>query len=99
MPTLGEYTNVYNSALQLLREKGYQVWIDEQSELFCAEKGGWDFMAESPVGLLGLVAMHEHCAPADYEEYWWRNEGPLDYRELPRGPQPYESVLHKKGRA
>ena len=65
MPTLSEYTNVYNSALQLLRKKGFQVWIDKPLQLFCAERDGWDFMAESPVGLLGLVAMYECLEPAE----------------------------------
>ena len=95
MPTLSEYTNVYNSALQLLRKKGFQVWIDKPAQLFCAERDGWDFMAESPVGLLGLIAMYEHLEPTEYKEYWWRSEvdGSLAYHELPEEPEPYQSVL------
>lgn len=96
MPALSEYANVYNSAIELLRAKGYQLWFDKQSELFCAEKDGWDFMAESPVGLLGLVAMKEHLAPGQYQEYWWRDEGPLDFRKLPDHPQEYVSVVRKR---
>ena len=40
MPTLGEYVNVYNSALNTLRKKDYQLWYDEDSDMFCAERDG-----------------------------------------------------------
>ncbi len=98
MPALSEYTNVYNSAIELLRRKGFQVWFDKDAAMFCAERDGWDFMAESPVSLLGLVAIQEDISPEFYTEYWWRIEGPMDYRELPTHPQRYESVLRKRGK-
>lgn len=72
MPTLSDYTNVYGEAVKILREKGYQVWQEGMSQMYCAEKDGWDFMAESPTALLGLVAIFEHRLPKRYTEYWWR---------------------------
>jgi hypothetical protein len=97
MPALGEYVNVYSSALETLTSKGYQVWYDGESELYCAEKNGWDFMAENPISLLGLVAIYEAQAPQSYSEYWWRREGP-DHTHLPNSPRPYTSVIATKGR-
>ncbi|MGI1679854.1 MAG: hypothetical protein K6L75_14020 [Cellvibrionaceae bacterium] len=94
MPTLSEYSNVYNSALILLTKKGYQSWYDSEAELFCAEKDGWDFMAESPCGLLGLVSMFEFIKPSKYEEYWWKLEGEDIYKNLPQKPNEYVSVIY-----
>ena len=95
MPALGEYTNVYNSALNILKSKGFQSWYDKETELFCTEKGGWDFMAESPCGLLGLVAMYEFIKPEKYEEYWWRVNDEQLYDGLPRAPKEYVSVIYR----
>ena len=92
MPALFEYSNVYASALQILKEKGYQLWFDSSENIFWAERDGWDFASESPCGLLGLVALYEYRAPTEYKEYWWRTEG-IDTRDLPREPQPYASAL------
>jgi hypothetical protein len=95
VPTLSEYVNVYNSALNALRKKGFQVWRDE--ELFCAERGGWDFMADSPIALLGLAALFDEISPKSYEEYWWRNEQGMDYLNLPTEPRPFVSVMTRPG--
>jgi hypothetical protein len=43
MAALGEYTNVYNTALNLLVRRGYQVWYEPDTREYCAEKDGWDF--------------------------------------------------------
>ena len=96
MPALGEYVNVYNSALQVLEDKGFRVWIDKHANMFCAERSGWDFMAENPISLLGLVAMLEYRSPDVYKEYWWKSEGSLDYRTLPEGPPNYISVTKRR---
>jgi hypothetical protein len=50
-PALGEYVNVYNSALNVISKKGYQLWYDADSDLFGAERGGWDFLADNPISL------------------------------------------------
>lgn len=96
MPALSEYSNVYNTALLILKAKGYQTWYDEQSEVFGAEKEGWDFLSDSPCGLLGLIAIHEHRQPEEYREYWWRIEGEDLYGQLPSRPQPYSAVIHDR---
>ncbi|MDC0721969.1 hypothetical protein [Nannocystis bainbridge] len=93
MPALSEHVNVWRSALNILAAKGYQVWVQDDGETFCAERDGWDFMADSPVSLLGLVSMLEHQSPEHYEEYWWRTPGKLDVSKLPSEPKPYVSVV------
>lgn len=40
MPTISEFANVHDSALDLLEKKGFQLWFDEKSELFFAERNG-----------------------------------------------------------
>ncbi len=95
MPSLSEYTNVYNSVLNILKKKGFQSWYDEDSELFCTEKDGWDFMAESPCGLLGLVALYEFVKPKKYDEYWWRVNEEDIYEKLPNKPNEYVSVVYQ----
>ena len=99
MPALSEYSNVYDSALQVLDEKGFQVWYESGPDLYCAEKDGWDFAAESPIGLLGLVALWEQIGPAAYEEYWWRVAAPTwrpRYRSLPNAaPKEFVPVWRR----
>lgn len=95
MPSLSEYVNVYDSVLEVLRKKGFWVWMDEHTDMFCAEKDGWDFMAENPISLLGLVALFEHLGPDTYKEYWWKLEGPLDYQTLPKKPPDYIPIWKK----
>ncbi|MEO1087336.1 MAG: hypothetical protein AAFY88_24125 [Acidobacteriota bacterium] len=96
MPALSEYANVHNTAAVILKKKGYQVWFDERLELYCGEKDGWDFMAESPCSLLGLVAIFEAQQPKDYEEYWWRIEEPQVLNDLPSEPEPFEPVWKRR---
>lgn len=43
MAALREYSNVYNTALLILAQRGYQLWYDRQTQEYCAERGGWDF--------------------------------------------------------
>lgn len=92
MPTLSEYSNVYGTALHVLRDKGYQVWFEPSNNLYWAERDGWDFASESPCGLLGVAAIYEHRKPPVYKEYWWRQEE-LDPRHLPQQPTPYRPAL------
>lgn len=89
MPTLAEYSNVYETALEVLREKGFQLWYDKPTDTYWAEKDGWDFQADSPCSLLGLVAIYEHRRPIAHAEYWWRAESDQLYRNLPETPRPY----------
>lgn len=96
MPALSEHGNVYNSALHVLSQKGFQVWVKDNGETICAERDGWDFFADNPVSLLGLVAILEHSSPKEFRDYWWRSTGALDYRNLPEEPQPYKSVIMRE---
>ena len=97
MPALSEHVNVWRSAIAVLEAKGFQVWVQNDGETFCAEREGWDFMAESPVALLGLVSIFEHRSPPRYEDYWWRTEGALNLSELSSSPIPYVSVIKRRG--
>jgi hypothetical protein len=96
MPALSEYSNVYNTAVLLLERKGFRVWMNPETSLYCCERNGWDFMSESPCGLLGLVAIFEHKAPTEPAEYWWREEGPERYGNLPTKAPAYVPVVERK---
>jgi hypothetical protein len=87
MPALSEHVNVDATALHVLRAKGFQLWYDESLGRYGAERDGWDFLAESPCALLGLVAIYEHVAPAQWTEYWWRLA--RECSTLPAAPQPF----------
>jgi len=76
MPALGAYTNVFNSALVILKRKGFRVWMQDDPASICAEKDGWDFMAEDPIQLLGLVSIYEAHQPSEFREYWWKIDEP-----------------------
>ncbi len=62
-----EADNTQNSALLVLRDKGYKLWIvpnlDSNIPMFTdwrAEKNGWEFSATDPTVLLGMISMHEY---------------------------------------
>jgi hypothetical protein len=95
MASASEYSNMYNAAINIIHAKGYQTWLDPVTQLFSAEKDGWDFQSESPCGLLGLIAVFEFIKPSAYSEYWWKNEGLLDYRQLPTTPSHYRPVWER----
>lgn len=96
MPALSDYTNVYNTALAVLKQKGYQLWYEPTSELFGAEKDGWDFLADTPSALLGMVAIYESTAPEQYSEYWWRKDAEQLYGNLPAKPHAYTSAILRR---
>ena len=72
------------------------MWYSEGTQLFCAEKDGWDFMAESPCGLLGVISMYEFHQPTNYQEYWWKLDTETLYHNLPKKPKRYVPVTRKK---
>ncbi len=97
MPALSEYSNVYNTCLLILKKKGWRYWYDESLELFGAEKDGWDLLADSPAGLLGMVAIYEHRAPTEFREYWWREDDSIElYRNIPREKHEFTPVWQRK---
>ncbi|HEY9392174.1 MAG TPA: hypothetical protein VIR27_20675 [Mycobacteriales bacterium] len=96
MPALGEYADVHDTAIAVLEQKGFAVWKDEDADLFCAERNGWDFMADSPVSLLGLVAIYEHQHPTSYVEYWWKAAPTRRSDALPTTPPDYVPVWQRR---
>lgn len=88
MAHLYGHANVENTALRILRKRGYKLQLyydldDEEqiipsSELWEAEKNGCTLVAHTPIELLGLAAVYEyHGEPPDEETppYWWVVEG------------------------
>jgi hypothetical protein len=98
MPALSEYSNVYNTAILILERKGFRVWVDSKTSLYCCERDGWDFMADTPCGLLGVVAIFEFKTPKECGEYWWREDGPDRYGSLPTQAPEYVSVVDRSRR-
>ena len=98
MPTLSTHSNVFNTCFLLLKQLGWRYWVTgkgHESELFWAERDGWDLTAASPIELLGLVMIFEHKKPASYSEYWWRVEGPDLLKAIPTKAPRYHSRTRK----
>lgn len=76
MPDLSAYLNVYNTALVVLDRKGWSLSFEKKEDHWYAKKDGWEFLAEDPMQLLGLVAIHEYNAPKTKKEYWWKIDEP-----------------------
>lgn len=77
----------------LLERKGYQVWEQKDIDAYCAEKDGWDFYADDPIQLLGLISIFDTLVPEAYQEYWWRIREPWIRDAIPDSPTPYKSVM------
>jgi hypothetical protein len=92
MPALSSYLNVENTALVILRNKGFRVWTDEGQSHWFAERDRWDFMADSPTELLGLAAIYEFHHPQQFQEYWWRIEEPSLLDSTPTQPPDYRPI-------
>jgi len=70
--------NTYNPSLIVLRDKGYDLWLErgEEGSLWCARKGDQSFLAFSGPELLGLVVLWEHLGEN------WNQQEPDIYGEL-----------------
>ena len=70
--------NTYNPSLIVLRDKGYDLWLEkgDDGSLWCAKKGDQSFLAYSGPELLGLVVLREHLGEA------WNQQQPNIYEEL-----------------
>lgn len=55
-------------------------------------------VADSPISLLGLVAIYEHKKPQTYAEYWWRTTPECGATSLPTAPPDYVPVW-RRGRS
>jgi hypothetical protein len=93
---LTAYSNTENTALIILKRKGYQIWFETDLESFCCEKDGWDFTAGGATELLGVVAFHEYHQPKEFKEYWWRIEEPKLLGNLPTEPEPFVPVSRRR---
>jgi hypothetical protein len=95
MPALATYANVLNTALVILQRKGYRVWSNEDESMWYAERQGWDFQADDPIQLLGLVGIFEHHQPTDFREYWWQIQEPFVIDSIPKQSPDYTPVWKK----
>lgn len=70
--------NTYNPSLIVLRDKGYELWLEpgENGSLWCAKKGEHSFLGYSGPELLGLVVLWEHLGEN------WNQQQPDIYGEL-----------------
>jgi len=70
--------NTYNPSLLVLRDKGYELWLEqgENGSLWCAKKGNQSFLAYTGPELLGLVTLWEHFGES------WNRQTPDIYGEL-----------------
>jgi hypothetical protein len=70
--------NTYNPCLIVLRDKGYELWLEkgEDRSLWCARKDGQSFLAYSGPELLGLVTLWEHLGEG------WNRQDPDILDEL-----------------
>jgi len=96
MPSLSSYINVYGTAVTVIRGKGFQIWTDETEENWFAERSGWDFQADNPIELLGLIGIFETLNPTTHSEYWWRDSDAVNFDLIPKQPAPYSPVVHRK---
>lgn len=77
MPSLSSHANVFETCLQILARRGYELsfqWPEEDEEshgAFTAARDGFSFLADNPIELLGLVAVHDEVRPTRQEPYWW----------------------------
>lgn len=92
---LGSHINVHNTCLNILKKRGYKLWIDSDAPdadlLDCfwfAEKNGYIFMAGNPIELMGLAGIYEFKNEPLVEEkpYWW----------LVNEENVYDRILEKK---
>ena len=77
-PSLVASGNTYNPCLLVLRDKGYDLWLEksEEGSLWCARKGDQQFLAYSGPELLGLVVLWEHYGES------WNRQSPDIYGDL-----------------
>ncbi len=70
--------NTYNPSLIVLKDKGYELWLEkgEEGSLWCARKGDQSFLAYSGPELLGLVVLWEKLGQN------WNLQTPDLYSEL-----------------
>jgi hypothetical protein len=76
MADIGAYLNVYNTTLVILDRKGWSLEFEKEREWWHAKKAQWHFLADDPIQLLGLVAIHEYHNPTEKTEYWWKIDSP-----------------------
>jgi len=89
---LASYTNVWNTCLRILRQRGYALRVtgevDSEGSVipqtcnWIAEKDGFYFCGDNPIELLGLTAVRDFVQPHKDESYWWVVDGDDIWKEL-----------------
>lgn len=82
MTQLSSYPNVFNTCLVLLRREGFNLAYDKANDVWKAERNEFQFKADNPIELLGLVSIYQKLQPKDQKEYWWQINEPNILDEL-----------------
>ncbi len=95
--TLSANYNTYNTCLRIISGRGFNLKIEGEitedgcyptDVLWIAEKDVFEFRADNPVELLGLIAIYDHLCPAKDTSYWWHVDGADLMDELMRSTFP-----------
>lgn len=76
MASLATHPNVWSTCLVILQRRGWTLRRvlspdDESADGWMAIKGEIDLLAENPIELLGLWAIHDEVRPGAPTPYWW----------------------------
>jgi len=89
MSSLASNANVWNTALRILRAKGFELRLeatdydDDLTQMqYSMARDGFTFAADSPLELLALGAIYEFVEPDEDRAYWWTVDGPDILDEL-----------------
>lgn len=85
---LASALNVYNTCLVILKNDGFTIQYDKESDYWSAEKLGFKFAGESPIELLGLSKIYDKLQPKTDYDYWWEIAEPNLFEEL--APEVFE---------
>jgi hypothetical protein len=76
MASLGSHANVWSTCLELLHRRGWKLRRilspdDDGPDAYEATLGDIDLLADNPIELLGLAAIHDEIRPERHTPYWW----------------------------
>jgi hypothetical protein len=76
MASLASHLNVWGTCLEILHRRGWKLRrilspTDDGQDTWEAVLGDIDLVADNPIELLGLAAIHDEIRPEKHEPYWW----------------------------
>jgi hypothetical protein len=79
---MGMYWGQIARVSDILQQKGYTLRHDREKDTWHADKDGWEFLADNPIELLGLLSIYDHHAPKEKGGNWWKINKPDLLAEL-----------------